>query len=113
MKRGSISERLKTLLINAEHEHAFYKYRMLSQSRMDIYERCNEIRFVECVYEYLIYAEDISKETVDALLKCKNGIFMTLYRVYLEREYTSIDTWEDIKNLIMILRSEQEKWSEA
>jgi len=112
VKRGSFCEREKNLLHRMEHEHEFYKYKMLSKSREEIYNRCNEILFVECIYEYLSYAEDIPKEKLEALLKCKNNMYQCLYRVYLANEYTSVSTWKDIENLLDELINEQRNWNE-
>lgn len=57
MKRQLFTERENRLMLQIEHEHDFFKYRMISKQRKDIYEACDEIYFTECVYEYLIYAE--------------------------------------------------------
>ena len=54
MKRQLFTERENRLMLQIEHEHDFFKYRMISKQRKDIYEVCDEIYFTECVYEYLI-----------------------------------------------------------
>ena len=107
MKRELFSEREKELVRRIEHEHDFFKYKELSKQRMEIYQDCNEIRFTECVYEYLIYAEDIPEEQLEALLKCQGNIFSCLHRVYLDNENTNVGTWEEVSDLLDLLIKEQ------
>ena len=74
--------------IRIERER-FY-YRMLSKSKKKIYHRCNEIRFMECLYEYFMYA-DLKERHVRACIR-QNDIMGTLWQIYLEREYLKADT---------------------
>lgn len=102
MKRGIFSEKKRLFMKRVTHEREFFRYQMLSSARDVIYNSCNKIRFVECVFEYLIYTEDISDDWIDELLKCENRIFDSLYGTYLEYEYLRVGTWEEIEELIRV-----------
>lgn len=113
MKRSDFTEKENQLIRRIEHEHDFFKYKILSMQRKKIYEECNHIRFVECVYEYLIYNEDIKEEYLNAVSKCRGNIFEELYRVYLDYEYATVGTWEEVDNFMELLIKEQKKWYEV
>lgn len=112
MNKTDFSEKEKQLYRRIEHDHEFFRYRMLSKQRADIYEACNRIRFVECVYEYLTGKENIKAEYLNAIGKCRENIFDELYRVYLNNEFTKVGTWEEVDDFMDILIREQKNWYE-
>lgn len=108
MKRGVFSNNKRKLLLKVEAEHELFKYKMLASPVKDVYERCNEIRFYECVYEYFRYCENITEEYMKACLK-ESEIIAALWRTYIENEYLKIDTWEDIEDLILVMKERQKQ----
>lgn len=108
MKRGVFSNNKRKLLLKVEAEHELFKYKMLASPVKDVYERCNEIRFYECVYEYFRYCESITEEYMKACLK-ESEIIAALWRTYIENEYLKIDTWEDIEDLILVMKERQKQ----
>lgn len=108
MKRGVFSNNKRKLLLKVEAEHELFKYKMLASPIKDVYERCNEIRFYECVYEYFRYCESITEEYMKACLK-ESEIMPALWRTYIENEYLKIDTWEDIEDLILVMKERQKQ----
>ncbi len=107
MKRGQFSDKETRLVRKVENEFELFRYKMLSKSRKKIFERCSEIRFYSCVYEYFIYAEDIAEPHIKACLKC-GDIIAELYGLYLEWEHLRYSRWEDIEELLNVLVREQE-----
>lgn len=107
MRRGVFSEAEKRLISKVEYEHELFMSKMLLNERKEIYSRCNEIRFVECVYEYFIYKEDIPNKYLNALNKIKHNIFSRLFQTYLKNEYTKVGTWEDIEELLEVFIREE------
>lgn len=108
MKRGVFSNNKRKLLVKVEAEHELFKYKMLASPVKDVYERCNEIRFYECVYEYFRYCESITEEYMKACLK-ESEIIAALWRTYVENEYLKIDTWEDIEDLMLVMKERQKQ----
>lgn len=108
MKRGVFSNNKRKLLLKVEAEHELFKYKMLASPVKDVYESCNEIRFYECVYEYFRYCESITEEYMEACLK-ESEIISALWRTYMENEYLKIDTWEDIEDLILVMKERQKQ----
>lgn len=106
MKRGVFSSSKKKILAKAEAEHELFKYKMLASLVKDVYEKCSEIRFYECIYEYFRYCESVPEEYIEACLK-ESEIFQALWRTYMENEYLKADTWEDIEELIAVLMERQ------
>lgn len=50
MKRQLFTERENRLMLQIEHEHDFFKYRMISKQRKDIYEACDERYILQSAY---------------------------------------------------------------
>ena len=103
------SDREQQLRKRIEHEHDYFRYKMLAGGRCEIYDACNKIRVVECLYEYVLYNDEIPIRYVEALLNCKRNIFDELYAVYLENEYTDVSSWSDIEDFLNVVISEQQK----
>ena len=107
MKKRELQGWQKTAIrhrIRMEHER-FY-YRMISRHKKKIYHRCHEIQFMECLYEYFMYA-DLKEQHVRACL-VQNDIMGTLWQIYLEREHLRADTWEEIEGMLDALAERQE-----
>ena len=92
-----------------EYEHAYFKYRILSKGRSEIYDACNQIRVTECVYEYVIYNDNLKMKYIDALFRCDGNILDELYGMYLQNEFTEVGTWKDIEEFLNVVISEQGK----
>ena len=45
--------------------------------------------------------------------KCRGNIFEELYRVYLDYEYATVGTWEEVDNFMELLIKEQKNWYET
>lgn len=99
MRRENLSKEEQILLKQIEHEHEFFRYRMLSKQRTDIYQACNEIKFKECCYEYFLYKEDINPVYIAACLK-ECSVLDSLYAIYLKYEHLRCSTWEDIEEIL-------------
>ncbi len=108
MRRGQFSEKEIRLIRRAEDEFRLFKYKMLSESRKKIFKQCGEIRFYSCIYKYLMYADDIDKEHIEACLKYERPI-AELYRVYQSYEYLQYGRWEEIRELLNVLVREQKE----
>jgi hypothetical protein len=109
MKRGEFSGRKTCLIRSVETEFELFRYKTLSASRQEIFDRCNEIRFYCCIWEYFQYAEDIKEEYICACLKVRDHVMETLYHLYMENEYLRYERWDDIIELLDALVHAQEK----
>ncbi len=107
MRRGEHPDREIQLITVAEREFELFKYKMLSKSRKRIFDDCGRIRFYSCIYEYLMYVDDIKKEHIEVCLRYDRPI-AELYRVYQDHEHLRYDRWEDIEDLLDVLVHEQE-----
>ena len=112
MKRENFGSKEKMLIHRVKQEYKKFKYRMLLRSKNEIYDRCNKICFVESIYEYFIYVEEIPNDYVKALFKCKRSILGSLYEIYLNNEQVRVETWDDIDELLKMLVREQKDWYE-
>lgn len=106
MKRGQFSEKEIQLIRRVEDEFTLFRYKMLSKSRKKIFKRCDKIRFYCCIYEYLIYADDIDQEHIGACLRYEKPI-AKLYKIYQRYEYLQYGRWEEIEELLNVLVREQ------
>lgn len=107
MKRGVFSEGLEKLTKAAEREFELFQYKTLSKSRKKIFEACSRIAFYSCIYEYFLYAEEISEKHIRVCLNC-GEIIASLYQIYLKYEYLQYSRWEDIEEILDVLAREQE-----
>ena len=98
-KRREYSDRKTLLLYHIEQEYQLFKIRMLSQTPDEIYNRCNEIYFYECLHEYFVYHEDLNPEFWKAAFM-EAGILEVLWKMYLKLEYLEFNTWEQIEYLL-------------
>lgn len=107
MKRGVFSENFSKLIKAAKDEFELFRYKTLSRSRKEIFEACSRIAFYSCIYEYFLYAEEISEKHIRACLNC-GEIIASLYQIYLKYEYLQYSRWEDIEEILDVLVREQE-----
>lgn len=110
MRKGMFDDKEIRLAEIVEREFGLFRYKMLSKSRKKIFQSCNEIDFYCCVYEYLMYADDISREHIGACLRYEKPI-AELYRVYRGYGYLQYGCWEEIEELLNVLVREQEEHS--
>jgi hypothetical protein len=110
VKRGNLTDKKISLIRSVTAEYELFKYRTLSASRQEIFDRCNEIRFYCCVWEYFQYAEDIKEEYVYACLKLRGHVIAVLYQLYLDTESLSYERWDDIIELLDALVNDQTKY---
>lgn len=108
MRKGMFDDREIRLAGIVEREYGLFRYRMLSKSRKKIFRNSNEINFYRCVHEYLMCADDISREHIGACLRYEEPI-AELYRVYQRYEYLRYGRWEEIEELLDVLVREQEE----
>lgn len=107
MKRRQFSEKETQLIRRAEDEFVIFRYKMLSKNRKEIFKKCDKIRFYRYIYEYLMYADDINKEHIEACLRYERPI-AELYKIYQRYEYLQYGRWDEIKELLNVLVREQE-----
>jgi hypothetical protein len=110
MKRGEFSHKETRLIHSIEKEFELFKYKTLSGSRQELFDRCNEIRFYCCIWEYFEYAEEIRKEHMEACLKCGDSVIAALYQVYMDTEYLRCERWEDIMEILEVLVRDHQKY---
>ena len=99
MKRGEFSKEERELIKRIKTEYELFKYKMLSKTNIEIYDRCNIIRFYECIYEYFMYAEALNSNHINVCLKYEN-VISVLYDLYLKYESLECSTWEDIEEIL-------------
>ena len=97
-KRRECSDKERLLLYHIEQEYQLFKIRMLSQAPDEIYNRCNEIHFYECLHEYFEYHGELNPEFLQAV-SMEAGILETLWGIYLKLEHLEVNTWEQIEDL--------------
>ena len=107
MKRGIFSDTERQLKKQIETEYELFKYKMLSKSNIEIYDKCNVILFYHCIYEYFTYSQKLDKPYISACLKCES-IISTLYNIYKTYEYLRFERWEDIEEILNVLIRIQE-----
>lgn len=100
-KRQEHSEKERQILKLVETEYSLFKYKMLSGTRSEIYDSCNVIRFYECLREYFLYCEKIEMEFIQKI-KLVNNLLEELYAYYLKTEFVSIETWQEIEEMLRI-----------
>lgn len=107
MKRGVFSDTERQLRKQIETEYELFKYKMLSKSNIEIYDKCNVILFYHCIYEYFTYSQDLDKSYISVCLKY-DEIIDTLYHIYTTYEYLRYERWEDIEEILNVLIRKQE-----
>ena len=107
MRRGEFSNTERQLRKQIETEYELFKYKMLSKSNIEIYDKCNVILFYHCIYEYFTYSQNLDKSYISVCLKY-DEIIDTLYHIYTTYEYLRYERWEDIAEILNVLIRIQE-----
>ena len=82
-----------------EKEYRQYRQKILAMSPEEIWEKCSEIYFYSCLYEYFMYNEAIPYVVAKKLEHCRD-VLHGCWQRYLGDEELSILSWEDIDQLI-------------
>ena len=98
-KRKDCKDSYQDLMYRMEQEYHLFKYEMLSKTRKEIYERCTEIYFYECLHEYFLYQEDINEEFLEKASK-RTSIYRKLWNLYQKYEHLEVGTWEQIEGML-------------
>lgn len=80
-------------------EYNRFQYQMLKKKKEEIMEKCEKIRFYECIKEFFQYNESISQEIFSFLSKQKD-IIHSMWEIYLKHEQLSCGSWDQIEELI-------------
>lgn len=107
-KRKDCNDSYQELRYRMEQEYHLFKYKMLSRTELEIYERCTEIYFYECLHEYFLYQEDIDKEFLDKASEMTN-IYQELWNLYQKYEHLEISTWEQIEGILKFYNYQHSK----
>lgn len=86
---------------NMQKEYQKYKEHILELSPDQIYERCGEIYFYHCMYDYFMCNEELSDAVVTKMKTSKN-LIAECWGVYLKYERLSCDSWKDIDELLKV-----------
>lgn len=77
-----------------------YKAQALKQTPEQIWNKCVEIYFYCCMYEYFMYNEEIPY--MEEIKKAdKRNIIAGCWKLYLKHENLSVKSWADINELII------------
>ena len=87
-----------------EFEHSLFKFKMLSSNTTEVYNECNKIHFYECIYEYVVYSDNLDINFVNSTKHIDN-VISVLYQLYLKYENLNVSTWNEIEELIQVYLS--------
>lgn len=95
IEMDEIIERLSEL---AERSFEDFKKKMLEKSKEEIFNNNYEIRFYDEMYEFFTGggSESLGEHTVVVLYSLGRNLLNLLYDDYIGREYSSINSWDDI-----------------
>lgn len=85
---------------NADTEFKNFKHLELQKSKEEIFKDNYKIRFFDEVHDFLICKTDLEDEDMEIIISDGLIFIALLYDFYLSKEYTSINTWEDISDMI-------------
>jgi len=83
---------------NVQKEYQKYREHILELPPEQIYERCGEIYFYHCMYDYFMCNEELSNLAV-MQMKTTENLIAECWKVYLKYEGLSCGSWEDIDEL--------------
>ncbi len=81
----------------------FKKYQ-LSRTKEQIFDNFYQIHFYDELHNYLVFCDDeyfLDKKHCKALYEDKGHILSSLYDYYLKDEYSSINSYEDVEDLLV------------
>ena len=108
MKRRDCTQKEQNLRRKIDTEYSLFKYKMLSASTREIYEKCKQIYFYECHYEYFQYCEEVT-DSIFSVSVGKDHVLQELWEVYLKYEYLGVENWKGIEELLNVYTVECEK----
>jgi len=93
-----MDELIEILAETAEKSFEEFKQKMLEKSKEDIFDSNYEIRFYDEMKEFFIGAGSgtLKEHTVQVLSSLGKDLLPKLYEEFLDREYSSINSWDDI-----------------
>lgn len=98
-----MSKIMQILRQNADAEYEAFKKAELARSKEEIFDDNYRIRFYDEMHGYLT-AEgadaNLNAGTARKMAKRGTSLISLLYDYFLKREYASINTWEDITDMI-------------
>ena len=98
-KRKDCKDSYRNLMYQMEQEYSLFKYKMLSRIQREIYEKCKQIYFYECLHEYFLYQENITREFLDNV-SGKTCVYWELWNLYQQYEHLEVGTWEQIEGML-------------
>lgn len=93
---------IKILRYRVTREYREFRKRMLRKSKKELWSSCHIIFFYCNIYEYILYNQNLSEESVRALSFLQNPIAQ-LWDIYLKEETLSVSTWSDIDEIVASL----------
>lgn len=107
-KRKDCKDSYRNFMYQMEQEYHLFKYKMLSRTPREIYERCTKIYFYECLHEYLLYKEDINAEFLEKASK-RTSVYRELWELYQKYEHLEVGTWEQIEEMLKFYNYQYEE----
>ena len=92
-------EQLET---NAEANYQNFFSEELAKSKEDIFCNAYKINFYTSLHDYLTNKEDLDKGVCKALCKEGENVIDLLYDDFIDTDYSSINTWDDIDDFISL-----------
>lgn len=86
---------------NVQKEYQEYKEYMLTLSPEQIFDKCGQVHFYNCMYDYFMYNERISQIVV-AKMKVNKTLIAECWEVYLKQEGLSFSSWSEIDELVKV-----------
>lgn len=86
---------------NADTEFKNFKHLELQKSKEEIFKDNYKIRFFDELHEFLISETDLGSEKEMVVVSKGNCFITLLYDFYLSKEYASINTWDDVLDMIL------------
>ena len=100
MSESRIDELLKIVQENADKEFEEFKQEELSKDKEEIFKDNYPIRFYDEIHEFLICESALKTCELEVIASEGTKFIGLLYDFYLDREYASISTWEEITDMI-------------
>ena len=100
MDEKKMNELLETVQANADKEFEEFKQAEMQKDKEAIFNDNYLIRFYDELHEFLISESLLKSEELEVIASEGTCFIKLLYDFYLDREYASINTWEDISDMI-------------
>ena len=100
MDERKIDDLLKIVQENADKEFDGFKEAELQKGKEEIFNDNYQIRFFDEIHEFLISESLLDSEELETIASEGTSFISLLYDFYLDREYASINSWDDIVDLI-------------